>query len=88
MLVRSIVFNFLFYFSILFFGILFLPLLISRNLTRIGVKFWAFLVLFFLEKIIGAKVDFQNQYIFNNKGYLIAANHQSVFDTIFFFKGI
>ncbi len=86
MLVRSIVFNFLFYFSILFFGILFLPLLISRNLTRIGVKFWAFLVLFFLEKIIGAKVDFQNQYIFNNKGYLIAANHQSVFDTIFFLK--
>ena len=34
--------------------------------------------------IIGVRVLFRNKYINNNKGYLIAANHQSTFDTIFF----
>ena len=86
MIIKSIFFNFIFYFSILFFGILFLPFLISRKLTNYAVKFWAILVIFFLEKIVGVKVIFQNKYIFDNKGYLIAANHQSVFDTIFFLK--
>ena len=86
MFARSILFNFLFYFSILFFGILFLPLLITRNLTRKGVKLWATLVIFFLEKIIDTKIIYKNNYIFDNKPFLIAANHQSVFDTIFFLK--
>ncbi len=86
MIIKSIFFNFIFYFSILFFGILFLPFLISRKLTRHAVKFWAFLVIFFLKKIIGVEVIFKNEYISDNKGYLIAANHQSVFDTIFFLK--
>ena len=86
MIIKSIFFNLIFYFSIFFFGILFLPLLISKRLTRYGVKFWAFFVIFSLEKIIGAKIVYKNKYIFDNKGYLIAANHQSVFDTIFFLK--
>ena len=36
------------------------------------------------REIVGAKILYQNKYIFDNKGYLVAANHQSVFDTIFF----
>lgn len=86
MIVRSIIFNFLFYFTILFFGILFLPLLFSEKLTRQGVRFWALLIIFLLKKIIGAKIIYQNKYVFKKKGYLLAANHQSVFDTIFFLK--
>ena len=86
MLLRSITFNFLFYFSILFFGILFLPFLVSKNLTMYCVKFWSFLVIFFLKKIIGSVVVYENKYIIEKKCYLIAANHQSVFDTIFFLK--
>ena len=86
MLIKSIFFNFIFYFSILFFGILFLPSLISKRLTRCAVKLWALFIIFCLENIIGAKVIFNNKYIFNKKGYLVAANHQSVFDTIFFLK--
>ena len=86
MLIKSILFNCVFYFSIFFFGILFLPFLISESLTRQAVKLWAFIVMFFLEKIIGAKIIYQNKYISDKKGYLIAANHQSVFDTIFFLK--
>jgi 1-acyl-sn-glycerol-3-phosphate acyltransferase len=79
-------FNFIFYFSILFFGILFLPFLISEKFTRYAVRFWATLIIFLLEKVVGAKILFQNKYIFDDKGYLVAANHQSVFDTIFFLK--
>ena len=86
MLLKSILFNCVFYFSIFLFGILFLPFLISERLTRKAVKFWAFIVMFSLEKIIGVKIIYQNKYISDKKGYLIAANHQSVFDTIFFLK--
>ena len=86
MLVKSILFNLIFYFSIFFFGIVFLPFLISERLTRNAVKFWALFIMFFLEKLIGAKVNYENKYIVDKKGYLIAANHQSVFDTIFFLK--
>lgn len=86
MLVKSILFNLIFYFSIFFFGIAFLPFLISEKLTRNAVKFWAHFIMFFLEKLVGAKVNYENKYIADKKGYLIAANHQSVFDTIFFLK--
>ena len=86
MIIKSIFFNFIFYFSILFFGILFLPFLISEKFTRYAVRFWATLIIFLLEKVVGAKILFQNKYIFDDKGYLVAANHQSVFDTIFFLK--
>ena len=85
-MIKSIFFNFIFYFSILFFGILFLPFLISEKFTRYAVRFWATLIIFLLEKVVGAKILFQNKYIFDDKGYLVAANHQSVFDTIFFLK--
>ncbi len=85
-MIKSILFNFIFYFSILFFGILFLPFLISEKFTRYAVRFWATLIIFLLEKVVGAKILFQNKYIFDDKGYLVAANHQSVFDTIFFLK--
>ena len=86
MIIRSIVFNSIFYFTIFFFGILFLPFLISKKLTSFAVKFWANLIIFSFEKVIGAEVIYENKYIFKNKGYLIAANHQSAFDTIFFLK--
>ena len=86
MILRSIIFNFIFYFTILFFGIIFLPFLISKKLTSLIVKFWACLIIYLLEIIVGAKVIFENKHIYNNRGYLIAANHQSAFDTIFFLK--
>ena len=85
MIIKSIFFNFIFYLLVIFYGILFLPCLISKRLTRYAVKFWALSVIF-LEKIIGAKINYKNKYIYDKKGYLIAANHQSVFDTIFFLK--
>lgn len=86
MIIKSILFNIIFYFTILFFGVLFLPSLISKKLTRLVVKFWSSIILYFLQNLIGAEIKYENNYIYKNKGYLIAANHQSVFDTIFFLK--
>ena len=84
MLLKVFFFNFIFYFSILFFGLLFLPVLISRTLTRKTVRFWSKFIIFFLLHFLKIKIVFKNEYLKENKGQVIAANHQSVFDTIFF----
>ena len=83
-MIRSITFNSIFYLSVPAFGLFFLPALMSRKLTFLVVKIWAHFIIYSLKKIIGIKINFSNNYIKNKKGYLIAANHQSAFDTIFF----
>ncbi len=84
MLLRVFFFNFIFYFSILFFGLLFLPTLISRTLTRKSVRVWSKCIIFFLTKIFNIKIVFKNNSLKEKEGQVIAANHQSAFDTIFF----
>ena len=85
-MLRSFTFKIFFYFSIILFGILFLPLLCSESLTRRATTFWANLVILSLQKILKVSINFNNQLIKKSKGYLIAANHQSIFETIFFLK--
>ena len=84
MVLRSIIFNILFYTSILFFGLLFLPALVSKNLTAKSVSFWAKLTIYSLKKIINIEIEFQNNYLIEKRGALIAANHKSAFETIYF----
>ena len=84
MLLRIFFFNFIFYISILFFGLLFLPILISRTLTRKTVKIWSKCIIFLLTKTLNIKIVFKNNYLKDKEGQVIAANHQSAFDTIFF----
>ena len=84
MLIKVLFFNFIFYFSILFFGILLLPVLISRTLTRKTVRAWSKFIIFFLTNILKIKIVFKNNYLKDEEGQVIAANHQSAFDTIFF----
>ena len=84
MLLRVFFFNFIFYFSILFFGLLLFPTLISRTLTRKSVRFWSKCIIFSLTKIFNIKIVFKNNSLKEKEGQVIAANHQSVFDTIFF----
>ena len=81
---RVFFFNFIFYVSILFFGLLFLPILISRTLTRKTVRIWSKCIILFLSKTLNIKIIFKNNYLNDKKGQVIAANHQSAFDTIFF----
>ncbi len=84
MLLKVYFFNFIFYVSIIFFGIVFLPSLFSREFTVKVVKLWAKTIIFFLIKTFNIKIVFDNEYIKNKLGLIIAANHQSAFDTIFF----
>ena len=84
MFLKILLFNFIFYFSILFLGLLLLPVLISRTLTRKTVRAWSKIIIFFLINILKIKIDFKNSYLQNKEGQVIAANHQSAFDTIFF----
>ena len=84
MLLKIFLFNFIFYFSILFFGLLLLPILISRKLTRKTVRIWSKCIIFFLIKVLNIKIVFKNNYLKDKEGQVIAANHQSAFDTIFF----
>ena len=84
MLLKIFLFNFVFYFSILFFGLLLLPILISRKLTRKTVRIWSKCIIFFLIKVLNIKIVFKNNYLKDKEGQVIAANHQSAFDTIFF----
>ena len=62
----------------------FLPILISRTLTRKIVRVWARCVIFFLAKVLNIKIVFKKNYLKDKEGQVIAANHQSAFDTIFF----
>ena len=84
MFIKVLFFNFVFYFSILFFGLLLLPVLISRTLTRKTVRLWSRCIIFFLTKVLSIKIIFKNKYLKDKEGQVIAANHQSAFDTIFF----
>jgi len=84
MLLKIFLFNFVFYFSILFFGLLLLPILISRKLTRKTVRIWSKCIIFFLIKVLNIKIVFKNNFLKDKEGQVIAANHQSAFDTIFF----
>ena len=84
MFLKVLLFNFVFYLSILFFGLLLLPIIISRTLTRKTVRIWAKCIIFFLTKILKIKIVFKNNYLEDKEGQVIAANHQSAFDTIFF----
>ena len=84
MLLRVFIFNFVLYFSILFFGLLLLPVLISKTLTRKTVRLWSKSIIFILKNIINIKIIFKNSTLKDYKGQVIAANHQSAFDTIFF----
>ncbi len=84
MLLRIFLFNFIFYFSILFFGLLLLPVLISKTLTRKIVRLWSNCIIFLLKKILNIKIIFENSHLKDYGGQVIAANHQSAFETIFF----
>ena len=84
MFLKSSIFNLVFYISIVFFGIIFIPLLPSKNLTAKGIKLWAQIVIYALKKILTIKIKFENSHVSNTYGAIIAANHKSAFDTIYF----
>ena len=84
MFLKSSIFNLVFYISIIFFGIIFIPLLPSKKMTAKEIKFWAQVVVYNLKKILNIQIKFENNHVSNANGAIIAANHKSAFDTIYF----
>ena len=84
MFLRVLLFNLIFYCSIIFFGLVLLPVLSSKTLTRKTVRVWGKSIIFLLKITLNIKIVFENRYLKDDKGQVIAANHQSAFDTIFF----
>ena len=82
-LIKVLFFNLIFYFSILFFGLVFMPFLISRKLSVLVVQVWAKTIIYSLKNIINIEIKFNNSFI-KEEGMIIAANHKSAFDTIYF----
>ena len=87
MFLKVLLFNLIFYFSIIFFGLVLVPVLSSKTLTRKTVRVWAKSMIFFLKKTLNIKIVFENRYLKDDKGQVIAANHQSAFDkTVYIIK--
>ena len=84
MFLKSFIFNLIFYISVIFFGIIFIPFLPSKKLTAKAIKFWAQVVVYTLKKIFNIQIKFDNKHVSNSNGAMIAANHKSAFDTIYF----
>ena len=84
MFLKSIIFKFIFFTSIILLGVIFLPFLISKGLTFKVVRLWANIIIFALRKILNIKIRFDYSYIKKKSGAIIAANHKSAFDTIYF----
>ena len=65
-------------------GFAFLPALFSIKLTKAVSRIWANYCIFILKKIIKVSIEVRGLNKLPKKGVLIAANHQSAFETIFF----
>ena len=80
---RSLVFNILFYFSIVFIFILALPTLILPNkVTLIFGKILAHIIIFLIRYILGCKVIFSGiENLKKNEKFFVASAHQSLLET-------
>ncbi len=83
-LINSIIFNGFFVLGTFFMGLFCLPVLPSKKLTKEVSIIWANFSIFILKKIIKVKIELRGFDKIPKKGALIAANHQSAFETIFF----
>ncbi|WP_067338373.1 lysophospholipid acyltransferase family protein [Stappia indica] len=82
LLLRSLVFQVLFYLSTFVLMILGSPVfLLPRRLGWPLVPFWARVELFLLKWIVGMKVEYRGLENIPQGGYIVAAKHQSAWET-------
>ena len=85
-ILRSIIFNILFFLMSAFIGLLFLPILLSSSLTKNISHKWAVATIYLLNKVckIEIEIDKEKLKTFNNSQVLFAIRHESVLETILF----
>lgn len=82
LLLRSLVFNGIFYLNLLLFMIAGLPLFLApRSWAMSALKLWARLSLWWLESIVGIRLEVRGLEHVPEGPVLIAAKHQSFFET-------
>ena len=84
--VKSLVFNFVFYVWTLFCGIIFLPtLFLPRSFISKGARFWVTSVLWLCKKILGLHFTVEAKKSLLKTSSIFAVKHQSVWETIAFY---
>ena len=79
---RSLVFNLVFYVNIIVLMILGLPaLLVGRHGAFFMARLWAKTSIWWLEKIVGLRLEFRGLENVPEGGYILAAKHQSFLET-------
>jgi 1-acyl-sn-glycerol-3-phosphate acyltransferase len=82
---RSALFNIAFFGWTIILAVLYLPLLaLPRSVMWMGARFWARSILFFLRHIIGMSYEVRGLERLPKQGCLIAAKHQSAWETMAF----
>lgn len=82
LILRSLLFNIAFYINIVLWMILLLPtMLVPRRMFMRGVKIWASTSLWLLRVIAGTKVEVRGREHIPQGGFLVAAKHQSLWET-------
>lgn len=82
LLLRSLVFNFLFYLVLIVLMIVCLPVLVMPRsaVFKLG-RFWARVSLWLLDVICGMKVEFRGRENLPKAPFIVAAKHQSMWET-------
>ncbi|WP_411817039.1 lysophospholipid acyltransferase family protein [Hyphococcus sp. DH-69] len=80
--IRSLIFTILLILSIAVMGIICLPMIINKNAARKTVQLWARIALWLLHHIAGVKLHLEGKENIPQSGAIIAANHQSMWETI------
>ena len=82
--IKSLIFNILFFLLSAIVGIVFFPVLISKNLSVKISSEWAKITLYMLNKICGIKINIEGLEIYSTKKVIFAVRHESALETILF----
>ena len=82
--IKSLIFNILFFLLSAIVGIVFFPVLISKNLSVKISSGWAKITLYMLNKICGIKINIEGLEIYSTKKVIFAVRHESALETILF----
>ena len=83
-IIRSLLFNFLFFNTTFILGIVCLPLLLSQKASVELAALWAKLTIYYHKIICGIKLSYRGYEKLNNNTTVFALRHESILDTILF----
>jgi len=82
--IKSLIFNILFFLLSAIIGIVFFPVLISKTLSVKISSIWAKITLYMLNKICGIKINIKGLETNSTKKVMFAVRHESALETILF----